>query len=785
MGRGHRPKPIDEEARVVNYRPPQVTDEHLGRLAAVYARQSSPAQARDNVGSALIQRDLVNVPRSLGWPEHLIQIRDDLGSSADEPGSREEFERLLRDMAAGRVGAVFVSQFSRLGRNEIDQAFFAQTARLYNVLLFVGTTVYDFRDPNSAYSANMLGFGAVHEHRVRIGLGREARRRKAEHGLEPTAPPIGFVKARGGPYVKTDDDRVREVIQLVWDTFFQLRSGRAVVRHLRRCGIQLPRRVWGGVAWRDATWTAVEGILKSPAYAGIYVYGKTRIVEELDRAGRVRKRQVPVPRSEWLVKEGLHTGYVTPAQFAEAQEILAANRLVLRRPAGRGEALLQGLVRCAVHMRTLCTIYDRRERLADGTVRRPARYICLPGTGTGVHVGCCSVSARRLDPLVEAVVFARLGPAALDEIEEGFQEELRQHEALVRAQEDELRRAERRAAELEREYLATAAEHPHVKDRLRVLWEEARARVEELKTKAALEPATPPERLSDQETAEFRQLVSDLPRLWRHSSVTAVQRKTVLRLLVKDVVLRSAAHELEVTVRWAAGGSDRITALNAAGAATLAEEWHRKGRSRAEIAAGLTEARATTLPGEPGYTLGAARHLVRRIRRERGFEEAAYRFIYEKVLAGTRYSEIAGGLIAAGIPPRLGGVWTADRVGRAVYRMQRTAVFGLPLLPRPPRLRDEVKRLAEAGAADAAEILSRLAETGCLTQRRRQPSLERVQQLLRQLGLSVSSPRPGSGRKPDAVQDELPLPGGGDSSTADGSTAAHPGTETAGGSNSS
>jgi DNA invertase Pin-like site-specific DNA recombinase len=765
MGRGHHSGSINEEERVMSYRPPQITDDHLRRSAAVYIRQSSSAQVRDNVGSALIQLDLVRVPRAWGWSESGIEIRDDRGSSADEPGSRAEFERLLRDMA-GRLGLVVVSEFSRIGRNELDQAMFSLTARLYNVLLSVGTTVYDFRDPNSAYSASVLGFGAVREHRVRIGQGREARRRKAEHGLEPTSPPVGFVKTRNGPYAKTNDERVREVIQLVWDIFFQLRSGRGTVRYLRQRGIQIPVRVSGvGAPWRDATQDAVFGILKNPVYGGIYIYGKTKVIEEVDRAGRPRKRQVPAPPCDWIVREGLHIGYVTSAQFREGQEILASNRVARRRPPGGGRALLQGLLRCAVHQRTLNTTFDPRERQEDGTVVRRARYVCCPGAGTGSYQSCRSVQAKRLDPLVEAAVFERLKPATIDEINREFEEDLRQHEAIMRARDEELRRAERHAAELEREYLAIGAEHRHVKDRVRTLWEETRARVGELKLRAVLEPAMPPERLSDLEMEELRELVSDLPRLWRHPSVTPVQKKTVLRLLVDGIVLSFAENKLEVTIQWAAGGSDRVTALSAAGAATLAEERHRSGRPRAEIAAALTAAGAVPRPGDTGYSVRAARDLVQRIRRERGFVERAYRLIQERFLAADPYREIARKLNEAGIPHLL-NIWNTGSVGRAVRRMQKSSVVGLPVLQRPTRMRDEVQRLAKE-RADAAEILSRLRATNCLTYHRQQPTLKTVQQFLRDLRPKPACPRPARTPTNPVIQGELSLfkeaPGAGSS----------------------
>lgn len=637
---------------MMNYRPPQITDEHLRRNVALYIRQSSPEQVRNHVGSAMVQRNLATVLLAWGWPETAIEIRDDLGSSADEPGSREEIERLLADMRSGRLGAVATFAFNRIGRNELDQALFSYTARIYDVLLIVGTTVYDFRDPNSAFAATVIGGGAVHEHRVKIGLSREARRQKALARLAPTAPPIGFVKTKNGPPIKTKDDRVREVIQLAMDTFFRLRTGRGLVRYLRQHGIQLPHRVGpAGVEWRDATWSAVAAILKNPAYAGTYIYGKTRVVEAPDRTGRVKKRQVPVPKGEWVVMPRLFEGYMTPAQFVEAQEILAGNRTALRHPAPHGEALLQGHVRCAVHGKILRPHYDSgsyMHRDPDGVLRRPARYACEARANTGIWIRCIAVPARRLDPLFEATMLARLAPGILDELREAFSEDLRRHAMLLRAREDELRRAQRRAAELEREYFDAAAEPGlrEVKSRLRTQWDGAQARVTELKTKEALEPATPPDPLSETETDELRQLLTDLPRLWRHPAVTTAHRKTMVRLLVKEVLLVSTGNEIEATVHWAGGGTDSLRFLSARGTASVAKQRRDEVRRRREIELKLRE---QILP-----------------------------IIHERFLAGDSYKAIARGLPASANR----AIRTVEGVASAVRRMQQESVFGLPVLPR-------------------------------------------------------------------------------------------------------
>src|SRR5438105_1007477 len=144
---------------------PLITARHLSLLLAQYARQSSATQVRDNIGSTMVQLD-TSFARQSGWPENLIEVRDaDLGASADRPGSREEYVRLIADMTADLIGAVRVSHISRIARNEEEAGRFLYTARIHGVLLIIRQTVYDLSDPDQARAAGFAGVDAVQEQR--------------------------------------------------------------------------------------------------------------------------------------------------------------------------------------------------------------------------------------------------------------------------------------------------------------------------------------------------------------------------------------------------------------------------------------------------------------------------------------------------------------------------------------------------------------------------------------------------------------------------------------------
>ena len=83
----------------------KITAEHLARQACVYVRQSTPDQVKYNLESKRRQYGLADRARALGWQDVDV-IDDDLGVSGDGT-PRSGFERLLRAVCDGQVGAVF------------------------------------------------------------------------------------------------------------------------------------------------------------------------------------------------------------------------------------------------------------------------------------------------------------------------------------------------------------------------------------------------------------------------------------------------------------------------------------------------------------------------------------------------------------------------------------------------------------------------------------------------------------------------------------------------------
>ena len=101
----------------------KITSSHLDRLAAIYLRQSSPRQLRENFRSTERQYGLSEEAVRLGWaPERVIAVDGDLGVSGrfSDSQARAGFKELVARVCLGEVGAIFGLEVSRLARSSAE-----------------------------------------------------------------------------------------------------------------------------------------------------------------------------------------------------------------------------------------------------------------------------------------------------------------------------------------------------------------------------------------------------------------------------------------------------------------------------------------------------------------------------------------------------------------------------------------------------------------------------------------------------------------------------------------
>lgn len=189
-----------------------------------------------------------------------------------------------------------------------------------------------------------------------------ARRAAAERGELRFPLPVGYVYDEGGAVVLDPDEEVQAALADLFACFEQTGSAYALVAAFG--DRWFPARAYGG-AWAGQlrygrlTHSRARTVLRNPAYAGAYVFGRRRSRRHVDSDGTIRSKTTMLPREEWgVVINDHHPGYITWEQFLRNGERLDANRTYSRaRPVREGSALLQGIVRCGCCGRSMGTFY--------------------------------------------------------------------------------------------------------------------------------------------------------------------------------------------------------------------------------------------------------------------------------------------------------------------------------------------------------------------------------------------------------------------------------------------
>jgi len=280
-----------------------ITADHLARRACVYVRQSTPGQVQNNLESQRRQYALVDRARSLGWQD-IDVIDDDLGISGSGT-HRPGFERLLRVLCDGQVGAVFSIEASRLARNGRDWHTLLEFCSVVGALLIDAEAVYDPRLTNDRLLLGMKGTISEMEVASFRERAHAALLQKAQRGALVRRVAIGYVKGADDRIEKDPDARVRAAIDLIFQKFAELGSARQVYFWFDQQQIQLP--IARGpedareIVWQPARYHAVHSVLKNPIYAGAYTYGRSKTTTRLEAGQKRVFRQKKNRREDWTV----------------------------------------------------------------------------------------------------------------------------------------------------------------------------------------------------------------------------------------------------------------------------------------------------------------------------------------------------------------------------------------------------------------------------------------------------------------------------------------------------
>ena len=295
-------------------------------------------------------------------------------------------------------------------------------------------------------------------------------------------------------------------------------------------------------------------ILRNPAYAGAFVYGRTRLGPPGVHERQKQRRRSP---AEWrIVVQDRYPAYIDWATFERIGAMLADNRADYLRVRGRGiprdgAALLHGITWCGKCGHKMTVSYKRGSTYACANLQRQHG---------APHAG--SPGSRADDAGVVVAFLEAVAPAELDALVAAERGRRDAEENLRRSEVEQLQRLRYAAALAERQYRRVDPDNRLVAAQLERRWEAALVDLrlaEEAMTRRETTPTAPP--MSDKALcAQAAELGRQLPAIWADPQTGQAKRKALLRCLIDKVVLRrTEGHGAAVRIVWRGGANSEFT----------------------------------------------------------------------------------------------------------------------------------------------------------------------------------------------------------------------------------
>jgi DNA invertase Pin-like site-specific DNA recombinase len=512
-----------------------VQSRHLARRAVIYVRQSSPHQVLTNTESQRLQYAMRQRACELGWHERdVLVVDDDTGRTATTTAGRVGFQQLAAQVGLGEVGVIFAYEATRLARNCTHWYQLLDLCGHAGCLIADRDGVYD---PGSVNGRLLLGLkGAISELEMHTLRGRliAGILSKAERGELALTLPTGLVRRDDGVVEMHPDQEVRDRIRLVFKTLLEMKSLARVVRQFHAQRLTVPRRDrFGAIQWKRPTTASLGSMVKNPAYAGAFVYGRTRSRRAQDTG---KNRQRLLPPDQWrIVVRDRYPAYISWETLLRIQQMLRDNHAEYDRNKTRGvprdgQALLHGIVYCGECGHKLCVQY-----------KGGARYLCNYLRQQHGEPVCQWLPATPIDGQVVGWFFEALSNAAIDLSARTLAAADAQRATAFAARRQQLQRLRHAANRAERQYQQVDPENRLIAAELERRWETALRELREAEASLAQDEqqgsvwAIPADLLE-----ALRDIGPRLPDLWDQGLFSSAQKKALLRALIDKVV----AHRL-------------------------------------------------------------------------------------------------------------------------------------------------------------------------------------------------------------------------------------------------
>jgi DNA invertase Pin-like site-specific DNA recombinase len=666
-----------------------ITPHHLTRKAIIYIRQSSPHQVLTNQESLRLQYALRERAVELGWRTEEIEIIDgDLGLSGAATHYREGFKELLTRVTVGEVGIIFSVEVQRLSRNCSDWYPLLDICGYKHCLIADRDGVYDPGTPNGRLLLGLKGqLSEMELYTIRARM-TAGLLNKAQRGELALSLPVGLVRDVDGVVRKEPNLEVQQRLELVFSTFLQQRSASKVLQFFNAHDLRLPRHDrFGDVRWRKPTVAAILAMLKNPAYAGAFVYGRTRTIRT--GTGPRQATQKKLPMEQWRIRvNDKYPAYISWPTFEQIQSMLLNNYAEYDRNKTRGiprpgAALLHGLVYCGACGHKMVVQY-----------RRGTRYLCNYLRQQYRVPVCQHIPGDAVDAKVVEAFFAALSVVELDAYHGAVANQQQTEAATQRAQRQQLQRLRYQAAVVQRQFEHVDPANRLVAAELERRWETALRDLQQGETafQSRSQSQITVEEIPADLQAAFIQLGKKLPDLWPTEVLSRMQKKALLRcLLDKVVVQRVGRDQVQIRIVWRGGDvTEYVIPIPVGSLAELSTSQELEARVLQLYHAGKTDDEIVRELSAAGFRSPMHQKLLVSTVRNLRLKHHCFQTRHQ-----SHPRSVTGFLTVTQVAERLGLSlhWLYDRLHNGQIQLQKDSTTNLFLFPDHPSTLEQLTRL--------------------------------------------------------------------------------------------
>jgi hypothetical protein len=468
----------------------------------------------------------------------------------------------------------------------------------------------------------------------------------------------------------------------------RVKSANRVLRFFHEQQLCIPRLDrFGDLIWKNPSFETILTILKNPAYAGAFVYGRSQT--QRDGSGQSKTKILPIGKWKIVVKDK-YPGYITWETFERIQAMLQDNYAEYDRNKNRGiprdgAALLHGMVYCGECGHKMVVCYKKRPE-----------YEC-----TYLHQKyqvpvCQHILAQPIDDFVVQAFFEALSPIELDAYEHALKTQAEIIQQVGQAHQQQLERLRYQAALAQRQYNQVDPDNRLVASELEKRWEAALAALKEAEDQLALhqQTAIKPPFLPPDLKAAFSHIAQKLPEIWnREELLPSRQKKALLRCLIDKVVIHhSTPNQIQTRIVWKGGQTTEAVIPVTVGKLRnlpftpemedIILKLSQQGKTDQEIAQDLTESGFTS----PRNTQGVLPSTVQTIRLK-------HRSLQQHHQSHPR--QIPGYLTISQIAPKIGVTvdWLYHLISIGKIKIIKNNLTGLYLFPDQPETLDLLLQL--------------------------------------------------------------------------------------------